>query len=73
MVSIFQITVVNYSPMDLRDIDLNLLVVFNALIVERRVNAVAQLLGITQSAMSNALARLRPSRCILAATAGRQL
>jgi len=45
MVSIFQITVVNYSPMELRDIDLNLLVVFNALIVERRVNAVAQLLA----------------------------
>ena len=45
--------------MELRDIDLNLLVVFNELIVERRVNAVAQSLGITQPAVSNALARLR--------------
>jgi DNA-binding transcriptional LysR family regulator len=44
---------------DLRDIDLNLLVVFNQLIVERRVNAVAQSLGITQPAVSNALRRLR--------------
>ncbi len=45
--------------MELRGIDLNLLVVFNELIVERRVNAVAQSLGITQLAVSNALARLR--------------
>jgi DNA-binding transcriptional LysR family regulator len=45
--------------MELRDLDLNLLVVFNELIVERRVNAVAQSLGITQPAVSNALARLR--------------
>jgi DNA-binding transcriptional LysR family regulator len=38
---------------------LNLLVVFNELIVERRVIAVAQSPGITQLAVSNALARLR--------------
>lgn len=45
--------------MELRDIDLNLLVVFHQLLVNRRVNAVAQSLGITQPAVSNALARLR--------------
>jgi DNA-binding transcriptional LysR family regulator len=45
--------------MELRDVDLNLLVVFNQLLVERRVNAVASSLGITQPAVSNALARLR--------------
>ena len=45
--------------MELRDVDLNLLVVFNELLAERRVNAVAQTLGITQPAVSNALARLR--------------
>jgi DNA-binding transcriptional LysR family regulator len=45
--------------MQLRDVDLNLLVVFNQLLAERRVNAVAQSLGITQPAVSNALARLR--------------
>src|SRR4051812_38955265 len=45
--------------MKLRDIDLNLLVVFNQLLAERRVNAAAQSLGITQPAVSNALSRLR--------------
>ena len=45
--------------MNLRDIDLNLLVVFNQLLTERRVNAVAQSLNITQPAVSNALSRLR--------------
>ena len=45
--------------MKLNDIDLNLLVVFQQLVVERRVNAVAQSLGITQPAVSNALRRLR--------------
>jgi DNA-binding transcriptional LysR family regulator len=44
---------------ELRDIDLNLLVVFNQLLSDRRVNAAAQSLGITQPAVSNALARLR--------------
>jgi len=47
------------SAMDLNDLDLNLLIVFNQLVVERRVNAVAQTLGITQPAVSNALRRLR--------------
>jgi DNA-binding transcriptional LysR family regulator len=58
MAVIFQITRVNVA-VELRDVDLNLLVVFNRLLAERRVNAVAQSLGITQPAVSNALARLR--------------
>lgn len=58
MALILQITGVNIA-MELRDIDLNLLVVFNQLLAERRVNAVAQSLGITQPAVSNALSRLR--------------
>ncbi|HEY8242077.1 MAG TPA: LysR family transcriptional regulator [Casimicrobiaceae bacterium] len=45
--------------MELRDVDLNLLVVFDQLLVHRRMNAVAQALGVTQPAVSNALARLR--------------
>lgn len=45
--------------MELRDIDLNLLVVFNQLLTERRVSGVADTLGLTQPAVSNALKRLR--------------
>ena len=45
--------------MELEDIDLNLLVVFKQLLVERRVSKVADNLGLTQPAISNALARLR--------------
>lgn len=45
--------------MELRDLDLNLLVLFNELLVERRVSKVADKLGLTQPAVSNALARLR--------------
>ena len=45
--------------MELHEIDLNLLVVFNQLLVERRVSKVAENLGLTQPAVSNALARLR--------------
>jgi DNA-binding transcriptional LysR family regulator len=44
---------------DLKDIDLNLLVVFTQLLQERRVSAVADKLGLTQPAVSNALNRLR--------------
>ena len=47
------------GPVGLRDLDLNLLVVFNQLMQESRVNAVARSLGITQPAVSNALRRLR--------------
>ncbi len=44
---------------ELKDVDLNLLLVFNQLRLERRVSAVADTLGVTQPAVSNALARLR--------------
>ncbi len=45
--------------MELKDIDLNLLVVFNQLLTERKVSKVAENLGLGQPAVSNALARLR--------------
>ena len=45
--------------MDLKDLDLNLLVVFNELQKHGRVAAVAQSLGISQPGVSNALGRLR--------------
>lgn len=45
--------------LNLRDIDLNLLVVFQQLYKERRVSVVAENLNLTQPAVSNALSRLR--------------
>lgn len=45
--------------MNLPDIDLNLLVVFDRLMRERRVSRTAETLGLSQPAVSNALARLR--------------
>lgn len=45
--------------MDLKDMDLNLLVVFNQLLSERSVTATAEKLGLSQPAVSNSLARLR--------------
>lgn len=45
--------------MQLKDIDLNLLIVFHQLFTEKSVSAVAAQLGLTQPAVSNALARLR--------------
>ncbi|MDE1948089.1 MAG: LysR family transcriptional regulator [Burkholderiales bacterium] len=45
--------------MELSDIDLNQLVLFQQLIVERRVSRVAEKLGLTQPAVSNTLAKLR--------------
>lgn len=45
--------------MDLADMDLNLLVVFHHLLRERRVSRVAETLGLSQPAVSNALRRLR--------------
>jgi len=45
--------------MELHELDLNLLVVFNHLLVERRVSKVADNLGISQPAVSNSLAKLR--------------
>ena len=45
--------------MNVRDIDLNLLRVFDAVLRERSVTAAAAGLGLTQPAVSNALSRLR--------------
>jgi DNA-binding transcriptional LysR family regulator len=45
--------------MNLREIDLNLLVVFNQLLMDRRVSTTADKLGLSQPAVSNALKRLR--------------
>jgi len=45
--------------MDLKDVDLNLLVTFQHLYRERRVSAAAVSLGLSQPAVSNALKRLR--------------
>lgn len=45
--------------MELTDIDLNQLVLFQQLMAERRVSKVAENLGLTQPAVSNALAKLR--------------
>ena len=45
--------------MNLRDMDLNLLVVFNQLLMDRRVSTTADKLGLSQPAVSNALKRLR--------------
>lgn len=47
------------NPLNLRSIDLNLLVFFEALMSERHVTRAANKVAISQSAMSNALARLR--------------
>jgi DNA-binding transcriptional LysR family regulator len=45
--------------MDLKNVNLNLLVVFNQILQERRVSAVARTLDLSQPAVSNALKRLR--------------
>ena len=45
--------------MELHQLDLNLLVVFNQLLIERRVSKVADNLGISQPAVSNSLAKMR--------------
>ena len=47
------------DPARLSGFDLNLLVVFDVLLAERNVTRAAKRLGVTQSAVSNALARLR--------------
>jgi DNA-binding transcriptional LysR family regulator len=47
--------------MDLRELDLNLLLVFHEVFRERQISAAAKRLKLTQSAVSNALARLRRS------------
>lgn len=45
--------------LNLRSVDLNLLTVFDAIVEERKLSAVAERLGMTQPAVSNALSRLR--------------
>jgi DNA-binding transcriptional LysR family regulator len=45
--------------MDLKNVDLNLLLVFNQLFIHKRVSVAAQHLGLTQPTISNALSRLR--------------
>lgn len=45
--------------MELKEVDLNLLLVFNQLMREQRVSGVAVSLGVSQPAVSNALKRLR--------------
>jgi DNA-binding transcriptional LysR family regulator len=45
--------------MELHELDLNLLVTFNQLLIERRVSKVAENLGVSQPAVSNSLAKLR--------------
>ncbi|MBC7203648.1 MAG: LysR family transcriptional regulator, partial [Pusillimonas sp.] len=45
--------------MELKDIDLNLLLVFRELLVERSVSGAAERLGLSQPAVSHALKRLR--------------
>ena len=45
--------------MELHELDLNLLVVFNELLTERRVARAADKLGVSQPAVSNSLAKLR--------------
>lgn len=45
--------------MELHELDLNLLVVFNELLSERRVSRAADKLGVSQPAVSNSLAKLR--------------
>ncbi|MFS2138992.1 LysR family transcriptional regulator [Duganella sp. Dugasp56] len=47
--------------MELRDLDLNLLLVFQEIFRERQISAAAKRLRLTQSAVSNALTRLRKS------------
>jgi len=46
-------------PINLAAIDLNLLVVFDAIMTERHVTRASMRLGLSQPATSNALARLR--------------
>jgi len=45
--------------MELHELDLNLLVVFNQLLIDRRVSKAADTLGVSQPAVSNSLAKLR--------------
>lgn len=46
-------------PMNIKDIDLNLLIVFDSVMRERNITLAARRLGLSQPALSNALSRLR--------------
>src|SRR5262252_9352354 len=50
---------INIHNMNLQTIDLNLLLIFEALMEERSVTRAARRIGLSQPAMSNALSRLR--------------
>lgn len=58
MIGVF-IKVIICSPINLRTVDLNLLVVLDAMMRERHVTRAAARVGMSQPAMSNALSRLR--------------
>ena len=45
--------------MNLRNVDLNLLTIFDAIMTERNMTRAAERVGMTQPAISNALSRLR--------------
>ena len=49
----------NIHTMDIRNVDLNLLVIFDAMAQHRSVIKTAELVGLSQPATSAALARLR--------------
>jgi len=53
----------NLPPLPLRTLDLNLLKVFDVVMVERSVTRAAARLSMTQPAVSNALKRLREATC----------
>lgn len=55
----FIVSIHNMQEMNLANIDLNLLVVFEALLLERGAARAARRLGLSQPAVSHALARLR--------------
>src|SRR3989338_5792145 len=50
-----------FKMVNIRQIDLNLLVIFDVLLTELNVSKAAARIGLSQSAMSNALNRLRES------------
>src|SRR5215475_15119908 len=57
MIAIFTNQII--PMLNLRTVDLNLLVAFDALMVERHVTRAADRIGLSQPAMSSALSRLR--------------
>jgi DNA-binding transcriptional LysR family regulator len=55
------VTLAEMPVMHLRELDLNLLVIFHQLLIDHSVSGAAETLGLTQPAVSNALKRLRTS------------